>query len=183
MSAPTPSVPELSRPVNVESLSDSAEVCLEINADAGERANLARRFGLVQLESLMASVILCRTAADDVSLSGSLKAAVVQTCVVTLEPVRSTIEARISRVFSPRATPEALDETFIDPEGEEPPEFLAGDVVDAGEVVAETLGLEIDPFPRLPGAVFTAAQVPPEAEENTAKLGPFAALAKLKERR
>ena len=186
MSTRTPPAPEFSRPVDVESLSATAPTRLDINADAKERANLARRFGLVQLDSLAATVSLERNVVGDVSLSGRLKAEVVQTCVVTLEPVHSTIEARFTRVFSAVAESggETFDEIFLAPEADDPPESLAGGIVDVGEVVAETLGLEIDPFPRAPGAVFAAgAAGPSEAEKYPEKSGPFAALAKLKERR
>lgn len=184
MTAHAPPAPEFSRPVDVESLSETAETRLDVNADAEERANLARRFGLDRLDSLAATVTLERNAAGDVSLSGRLEAEVVQTCVVTLEPVRATIEARFSRVLTERAEPDARDEIFIAPEADEPPEYFDGGFVDVGEVVAETLGLEIDPFPRAPGAVFAqAAPAPAAAGENAEKSGPFAALAKLKERR
>ena len=185
MTAHAPPAPEFSRPVDIESLSATAATRLDINADAEERANLARRFGLVRLDSLAATVTLERNVAGDVSLSGQLKAEVVQTCVVTLEPVRSAIEAQFARVFTPAAEAgaETPDEIFLAPEGDEPPEYLAGSFVDVGEVVAETLGLEIDPFPRAPGAVFAgAAAAPTEADKNPEKSGPFAALAKLKER-
>ncbi|MEK7246115.1 MAG: DUF177 domain-containing protein, partial [Pseudomonadota bacterium] len=150
------------------------------------RANLARRFGLAQLDSLAATVSLARNVTGDVSLSGRFKAEVVQACVVTLEPVRTTIEARFVRFYSPSApsSAETLDEIFVDPEADEPPESLDGGFVDVGEVVAEALGLEIDPFPRAPGAVFAAASPePPEAAINLEKSGPFAVLAKLKQRR
>ena len=185
MPAHAPPAPEFSRPVDIESLSEAAVTRLDINADAEERTNLAHRFGLVQLDSLAATISLERNVAGDVSLSGQLKAEVVQTCVVSLEPVRSKIEARFARIFSPAAElgAETPDEIFIAPEGDEPPEYLAGGYVDVGEVVAETLGLEIEPFPRAPGAVFAASAAPSEAEKNPEKSGPFAALAKLKERR
>ncbi len=185
MTVHAPLVPEFSRPLNVDSIGATA-THLELRADAGERANLARRFDLLRLDSLAATVHLERSEAGNVLLSGQLKAEVVQTCVVTLEPVRATIDARFTRVFarSPRADEEISDEIFLDPEADEPPEHLEGDIVDVGEVVAETLGLEIDPFPRAPGAVFAQATATPTGTEKHPEIsGPFAALAKLKERR
>jgi uncharacterized metal-binding protein YceD (DUF177 family) len=186
MPAHAPPAPEFSRPVDVESLGAPAATRLDIHAAAGERANLARRFGLVQLDSLAATVSLARNLAGDISLSGQFKAEVVQTCVVTLEPVRAMIEARFARVFSPSAQSgaETFDEIFLDPEADEPLEPLEGGFVDVGEVVAEALGLEIDPFPRAPGAVFAAGSPEPsEAAKNPEKSGPFAVLAKLRQRR
>lgn len=186
MPAHAPPAPEFSRPVDVETLGAPAATHFDIRANPEECANLARRFGLDQLDSLAASVSVARNLAGDVGLSGQFKAEVVQTCVVTLEPVRATIEARFARVFSPSAQSgtEPFDEIFLDPEADEPPEPLEGGVVDVGEVVAEALGLEIDPFPRAPGAVFAGAPPEPsEAAKNPEKSGPFAVLAKLKQRR
>ena len=177
--------PEFSRPIDVESLGDSP-IRLDIHADADERANLARRFGLVEVQSLSASVTLERDATGDVRLSGRLKAEIVQTCVVSLEPVRSTIDARFDRVFSSTAETgaDSAEEVFLAPDDDELVEPLSGGIVDAGEAVAETLGLEIDPFPRAPGAIFTGAETgSSDKAEDIEKSGPFAALAKLKTRR
>jgi uncharacterized metal-binding protein YceD (DUF177 family) len=185
MTAQDPPVPEFSRPVDVESLGE-APVRLDIHADAEERAKLARRFGLIELQSLSANVALERDAAGDIRLSGRLRAEVVQTCVVSLEPVRSSIDARFDRVYSPTAESgsENSEEIFLAPEDDEPAEWLAGGVVDVGEAVAETLGLEIDPFPRAPGAVFAGAETGrSDRAEDIDNTGPFAALAKLKTRR
>ena len=49
------------------------------------------------------------------------------------------------------------------------------DVIDLGDYVVEHLALEIDPFPRRPGAVFEAPEPLPETS-------PFAALKALKPR-
>jgi hypothetical protein len=51
---------------------------------------------------------------------------------------------------------------------------LDSDAIDLAEYVVEHLALEIDPFPRKPGATFDYA---PPAEETS----PFAALKKLQE--
>ena len=187
MPAHAPPAPEFSRPIDVEALGAPAATHFDIRANPEERANLARRFGLAQLGSLVATVSLARNVTGDISLSGRFKAEVVQACVVTLEPVPATIEARFARFYSPSAPSgvETLDEVFLDPEADdEPPEPLDGGFVDVGEVVAEALGLEIDPFPRAPGAVFAAAAPEPsETAKNPEKSGPFAVLAKLKQRR
>lgn len=179
-----PPPPELSRPVMVDSLAVDRDSVFDIHSSAEERALLARRFDLVALESLSAGVAATRTEAGEMRLSGRLKAVVVQTCVVTLEPVRSTIEADFDRVFSPRATLEEKEDVFLALEGEDPPEPLEGGTVDAGEVVAETLGLALNPFPRAPGATLPAgAATTGETGDTPEKSGPFAVLAKLKERR
>jgi hypothetical protein len=64
--------------------------------------------------------------------------------------------------------------TVLSPDGTpEPPESLVGGIVDLGAVATEFLLLGIDPYPRKPGAVFTA----PAAE--SASEHPFAALSAL----
>jgi uncharacterized metal-binding protein YceD (DUF177 family) len=185
MTAKTHSIPEFSRPVDVETLGD-VPVRLDIHADAEERAALARRFGLVDLASLSAHVSLERDAAGDVRLSGRLVADIAQTCVVSLETLRTTIDAPIERAFSPTAEPDAGgdEEVFLAPEDDEPADHYADGSIDVGEAVAEALGLEIDPFPRAPGAVFRGAEATPaDMPQDVEKTGPFAALAKLKTRR
>lgn len=179
-----PPPPELSRPIMVDSLGIDRDSVFDIHSGAEERALLARRFDLVALESLSAGVAATRTEAGEMRLSGRLKAVAVQACVVTLEPVRSTIEADFNRVFSPRATLGEKEYDFLAFEGEDPPEPLEGGTVDAGEVVAETLALALNPFPRAPGASLpTGAETTGKTGGAPEKSGPFAVLAKLKERR
>ncbi len=184
MSEKRPPNPEFSRPIAVDSLSEGREFVLEIHAGVEERAALARRFDLVSLDSLTATVGATRTAGGDVRMAGRLKADVVQTCVVTLEPVPAAIETEFARLFSPAATIEAREEIVLAPEDDEPPEPLTGGAMDAGEVVAETLGLALDPFPRAPGAALPSLAADSGEKENIPeKSGAFAALAKLKEQR
>ena len=178
-------MPELSRPIAIDSLGEGREFVLEIHANAQERAALARRFGLVALDKLAAAVSATRTARGDVRLAGRLQADAVQTCVVTLDPVPAAIDTEFVRLFSPAATLDAREEIVLAPnDDDEPPEPLVGETVDAGEIAAETLGLALDPFPRAPGATLPPLAADPDEKENIPeKSGAFAALAKLKERR
>ena len=184
MSTPPSPVPELSRPVALDSLGEDRETVFEIHPGDEERAALARRFGLVALPSLNATVSATRTAEGDVRLSGRLKAEAVQTCVVTLDPVPAVIDTEFTRLFSPKASWDNREEIVLAPGDEDPPDPLVGETVDAGEVAAETLGLALDPFPRIPGAKLPVLTTDEDKEGNYPdKSGAFAALAKLKERR
>ena len=60
------------------------------------------------------------------------------------------------------------------------PEFLEGDEIDIGEVVAEHLGLNLDPYPRRPGVVFSAQDDTAEDEVDPDSASPFAVLRELK---
>ena len=64
----------------------------------------------------------------------------------------------------------------IDIDAEDPPDVLESDQVDLGAYVIEHVSLDIDPYPRKPGAEFA----PPEDE--AAKVTPFDALAPLSDR-
>ena len=164
--APEPA-PELPRPVAVGDL-DRAPRRVAIAATAEERAALARRLDLEAVEALSAALTLRRVAGPGVArvrVEGSLDAAVVQRCVVSMEPVPATCAARFVALFAPRALVEATPE---DPAGHDlgvlgadddtdPVEPYDGDVIDLGELVAQHLSLALDPFPRAPGAALAAA--------------------------
>jgi uncharacterized metal-binding protein YceD (DUF177 family) len=169
--------PEFSRPVPVAELKPGPNA-LAIEANATERAALATRLGLDALKLLQADVVLTSLAGGHtVRLDAKLTAQVEQTCVVTLEPVASTIEGKFQRVFEAAAATPAAREVELDLEGEYPDPIVGG-VIDVGETVAEQLALEIDPFPRASGATFAGFSTGPEREQRQK---PFAVLAKLKE--
>jgi uncharacterized metal-binding protein YceD (DUF177 family) len=167
--------PEFARPVAVDQLHDhGAEFAIEANP--AERAALAKRFGILAIDSLAATLHLKPFGRDMVRLAGHLKAEVHQACVVTLVDVRQNIDEPFERLYSPAAVAEddATGEIDLEVEGEEPADPLIGGIIDIGEAAAEHLALALDPYPRAPGAVFEA----PAGEG--AESGPFAALAKLK---
>jgi uncharacterized metal-binding protein YceD (DUF177 family) len=145
---------ELSHRFAVAQLPDDG-TAFRFAANAEERAALALRFGLIDLLSLD---VEGRIAAFDhgrrARAEGTVRARVVQTCVVTLEPVPATIEEPFVRTYAsvpPRPTG-APQETVVDLDAEDPPEPLVGGMVDIGEAIAETLGLALDPYPRAPEA-------------------------------
>lgn len=147
-------------------------------ADAATRKALAKAFDLVALDRFEADLDLSGWF-DGVRVDGRWSADIVQTCGVSLEDFPTTLHGE----FTVRAVPEGsrhaapkVEEVELDLEAEEPPDVLEADEVDIGGYVAEHLALEIDPFPRKPGAVFEA----PPAEAETS---PFAALLNLKDRK
>jgi uncharacterized metal-binding protein YceD (DUF177 family) len=164
--------PEFSRVASIARLTGTARHRLAANAE--ERARLARRFGLVELPRFEADVELCRLAGGRIRLHAVLHADVVQSCVVTLEPVAGTVEDEFTLIFASDA-PEAIEDVLVSGD-EEVVEPLVGDAIDIGEAVAQELSLALDPFPRAADAA-PLADVP-EAEEI--KESPFAALAKLR---
>jgi hypothetical protein len=167
--------PAFSRPVDVSGLG-TGERIVEIKADADEREALAGRFGLADLACLSASVSISRVRSPGmVCLHARLVADVVQSCVVTLEPVPAHIEDRFELLFAPVETPAAQSEVVVDVLGEDPPEPLVDNIIDAGEIVAEYLALALDSYPRAPDALFEGV-TGSEGALDARPQGPFARL-------
>ncbi|TAN55889.1 MAG: DUF177 domain-containing protein [Magnetospirillum sp.] len=170
---------EFSRPVRVERLG-AAGSDFEIEANEAERRALAERFGLVELSSLSARLRLTLLSGGLVRLSGRLSAEVVQSCVVTLQPVAASLDAAVELTYGPDDA-DGDGEIELTFEGDDPPDAIVDGTIDMGEAVAEQLALELNPFPRAPGAVFEA---PAEAPDTAAeRRNPFAALAGLREKK
>lgn len=182
--------PEFSRPVTIADLG-SGEMTLEIEAGDEERTALAARLGLLSLDVLKAKAVLKvvaggtlagGTLADGtlVRLTADLEAEVVQSCVLTLEPVRSGLAASFSRLYGPGAA-EGGGAVSVDVGAEDPPEPVVDGTMDIGKAVTEQLCLELDPFPRATGAVFDGfSSTSGDAGGETDKEGPFAVLSRLK---
>ncbi|MEK9644673.1 MAG: DUF177 domain-containing protein [Alphaproteobacteria bacterium] len=173
---------EFSHVVDLEDLpEEGTEIAL--SADSDERAALAARFGLLSIDRMEARLSLTWLEPEEVlSMTGELTAAVVQTCVVSLEPVPAEISASIDVVFA-RDTDRSSE--FVAPEEAEP---LEGETLDVGEFVAEELSLCLDPYPRHPDLDPSSVELGPGAslsteEESAAesrKNSPFQVLADLK---
>lgn len=176
---------ELTRLFALDDL-DRGGVTLEVSADADELEALARRFDLIAVGSLAATVTLKRGKADTwIHVRGHITADVVQSCVITLEPVAYHVDGAIEIDYStePGSAWVARDmapDADVAPGDDDQPEFLEGDEIDIGEVVAEHLGLNLDPYPRRPGVVFSAPDGATEDEDDPDSASPFAVLRELK---
>lgn len=145
--------PELSRPIGLDVGPDPRRA-VEVVADTGERAALARRFELLALPSLAATLAIERTRGGrTVLVRGRIVARATQTCVVSLDPVETELDVPIERCFAPEAGPFdcATADPLVDPEALDV-EPLEGQILDLGEVVAEELGLALDSYPHKAGA-------------------------------
>jgi uncharacterized metal-binding protein YceD (DUF177 family) len=164
---------EFSRMVDVRFI-DAKPMRLE--ADAAERAALAKRFGIVAIDRLAAEVVL-EPARQGVAASGRLEADIVQSCAVSAEDVPVKLREDLNLRFVPdRPLPRPDEEVELDAEDLDEIEFT-GNRFDLGEAVAQTLALAIDPFLEGPGA--------DEFRRTSGYIGgerssPFAALDKLK---
>ena len=180
------SASEFSRPVVIEPWPDGG-VDVALSADPAERRALARRFDLLELEALRATGRLERHAASgEIRFEGWLEAALVQECVLSLEPVPATLREPIERRWRPVEGPLAPAGPEIWRPDDDEVELVTGRTIDLGEMVAEELALALDPYPRAADALALVSErlgpnislggsEPPET--------PLAALAQLQQRR
>jgi len=151
-------------------------VTLELEADGAVRQAIARELGLDRLDSLTARVTASAWL-DGAQIDGRLNARMTLICSLSGEPfedeLSSSFHLRAVPAGSPAAPVTDSEEIDLDPEGEDPPDVLETDRIDLAAYVVEHLTLEIDPFPRKPGAVFT----PPQDE---GPISPFAVLAEFR---
>lgn len=147
-------------------------ISLGLEPDEAERAAIARTLKLEGLPSLRADLTV-KPWMDGVQVTGQFRAVVEQVCGVTLDPFEQVVQGEIDVLAVPPGSPHAPQgeggEVDLDPDGPEPPDVLDGDLVDVAGYVVEHLALELDPFPRKPGATF---DYQPPADESS----PFAAL-------
>jgi uncharacterized metal-binding protein YceD (DUF177 family) len=161
-------------PVRLDEIPETG-LHLDLEADAPTRAAVAAAAAVNEVPRLAASFDLARHGREGMHVVGTVFAQVLQTCVVTLDPVENQIEEGIDIVFAaPTALGPAANEVNLGAEAVEPPETLIDGVVDLGAVATEFLMLAIDPYPRKPGAVF---EPPQNADAGS---HPFAALAALR---
>ncbi len=171
---------ELSRLYRLDSL-DSGPRAVAIEAGPAEREALARRFGLVALDSLAAEAEL-RRSGEAVTAVGRLRALVTQSCVASAEPVEAEVAEDFRVEFRPLPADARPEEEEVElGEGELDVVFYEGGAVDLGEAVAQSLLLGLDPYPRSPAAEAALREAGVRSEEEARiEASPFAALAALK---
>src|SRR5664279_1844638 len=178
-SAPSKTEPALdgggdfSRVLAVYSVPDTG-LDIAVRASETECAALAQADGLVAVHDLEASFDVRKQSRTRFKVVGSLRARVTQTCIVSLEPFETLINADIDVDFvaSSRPTGQASDPAaFLG--GEESPDPIIDGKIDLGALAAEFLILNLDVYPRKPGVAFEGAEVGGDSPEAKS---PFAVL-------
>ncbi|MDQ0454075.1 YceD family protein [Rhizobium paknamense] len=168
-----------SYPVKVGHISANP-VQVHVEANEAERQGLAKLWRVLAVKSLKADLKISRWKRDGVRIKGTVEAEIEQACVVTLEPVASSIREDLEQVYVPegsklsRLMTEGQGEMVLDPDGPDLPESFSGDSIDAGVLVSEFAALAIDPYPRKPGVEFSGHSEDTGAE--VIRPSPFAVL-------
>lgn len=145
--------------------------------DEAVRATLAKELLLDSLPALVADLRV-RPWLDGAEITGRFTATVGQICGISLDPFEQQLTGEVALQMVPAGSPNAYGESeggelALDLESPDPPDVLEGDEIDLAHILVEHLALEIDPFPRKPGAEFN--YTPDTPEES-----PFAVLKALK---
>ena len=166
---------EFARPQRIDTIGGEPRA-VEIEADAQERAALAKRFDLIGIDRLTGSFTIRRDAAGIV-VEGRVAAAVTQACSITGDPLPATVDEPVALRFVPEGDA-GQDEIEL---GDSDIDVIPydGGAIDLGEVAAETMALALDPFPRGPNAEAKLKEAGVLSEEQA---GPFGALAALKDK-
>ena len=152
----------------------------EREAAPDELARVARALDLIGCASLRTAYTIAPTAGGRFRLSGHLRAEISQACVVTLEPVDSTIEEGFDVTFWPEEDVPAPHGGEVDLDEEADPEPIVAGQIDVGRVVFECLAASVDPFPRKPDATLDRSTSQPTVGGASKPESPFAILANVK---
>ncbi|HEX4764676.1 MAG TPA: DUF177 domain-containing protein [Lichenihabitans sp.] len=161
---------------------------VSLSADAAECRTLADVNGLVRIESLQADMELRREGRTGIHVTGTVRARITQTCVVTLDDFVTDLAEPVDVHFLPEreaaaraaeAARLAASPSDAGRVADDLPDAMVDGKIDLASVMAEFLALGLDPYPRKPGAAFV--ELAPAAGEP--EVSPFAALARLKSER
>jgi hypothetical protein len=152
-----------------------------IEADAQQRSRLAAALQIPAVDELQAELVVRPVLGGAYAVRGILRASVVQTDVVSLEPVAQELVEDIDVTLmraedagpSHRGKIEPIDAAEL-----EGPDLFHHGRIDLGAIMREHLALGLDPYPRAPGSEF-----PGHIEDDTGSdPSPFAVLGALKGR-
>jgi uncharacterized metal-binding protein YceD (DUF177 family) len=156
-------IPEFSRPLELARV--PAKGCHEhIAANTKECTALAKRMDVPAIHTCAAKLHVTPWRGGGLKVTGQLTADLDQTSVISLEAFRSSVTFDVERYF---LSGKVAEDDDADP--------IEGGAIDLGEIVAETMGLELDPYPRRADEAFTGFETDTALEE---KVSPFAALVK-----
>ena len=143
-----------------------------VEADLQARQRLAGSLGIPEIGALSAELEVRPMRSGAFAVRGSLSASVVQTDVVTLDPVAQDVTEAIDLTLVAAERPRDASP----PGGGEEPDTFSNGRIDLGAIMSEHLALGLDPYPRAPDTNF-ASYV---EDDPTGNASPFAVLAGLK---
>ena len=154
------------------------EVEYEFNLVCSKDAlrELPKRLNVIEAKKASFNGHLKLQVANQIVLCGTVKAKLIQPCSLTLEPVVTTINEKISRTFfiGPNEKKPIKKSVFELTEKSFDNDIIL-DEINLGEVLMETISLETPDYPKKSGASISLAPTESIDREN-----PFSILSKLK---
>lgn len=172
--------PPLARTLRIDEVKDGEERLIEVNG--AEREAIASLLDLIALDRLSFAFLVHRRGQGRLALQGTLSASMTQTCVVSLDPVASTLEGPVEIEFWPLHLITDRAETVAEAASHGPlgwPEPIVDNKIDLGPVIYETLAIALDPYPKREGVSFQWSEGSAEANAEPTQ-SPFAVLKRLK---
>jgi uncharacterized metal-binding protein YceD (DUF177 family) len=164
-----------SRVVRVDHLPREGQV-VTIEANPAEREELASFYRLPNIAALTATLRLEPWGRGGARVTGAVHGELTQLCIVSVEPLRATVDEDVDVRFAPpkaaerKSSTEEDAQTFSLDDEDEPDPVIDGKI-DLGALVAEFFALGLDPYPRKPGALLDE-----EGTSSEPAFSPFAAL-------
>ena len=152
-------------------------------ADEAQRAAIAEAADVIGVDAFRAEMEVKPWSGAGFHVTGRVTGRLRQACVVSLEPVETTVDETVDLKLVP---PEDLEKYEVKPDesGEidlvafaDQPDPIEDGVIDLGALAVEYFILGLEPYPRKEGASFDA--VGAGVDEGREKSSPFAALARL----
>ncbi len=177
--------PEFSRPVEIDKIGKDG-IVEDIVAEPDELTALAERMNLPAIRELKAHLELAPWKKGRIRVRGHFSAVVDQECVRTLDVFTSEIGESVDRIYiKPEfvTAGEMKESADFDAEAPDAPDVIVDEVIDIGELVAESLALALDPWPKKPGTTWVdyhSGEEEGDRGQDDGRKSPFAALEKLR---
>ncbi|UTW54113.1 DUF177 domain-containing protein [Kordiimonas sp. SCSIO 12610] len=173
---------DFSHSLNVSELSSDGRD-YKLVADQVVFDEVKERFDIVDITMFEALItIQDQGKHNGVWVTGHIKAALTQKCIVSLEDVHEDIDEAFELLLVNEATVERFDndEAYLDPEIPDY-DLLEGDTLSPGEVAIQTLSILMNPYPRKDGAEIDLGNASGISlnEEEIKRPNPFAVLGEL----
>lgn len=183
LSRQAPDNPDFARVLEVKALPETGDFAFDITPEPAEAEALARLMGARSLRKMRFQGRLSPLSGSGWGLEGKLGATVVQTCVVSLEPVTTRVDTSVRRRFLPNhalaAAAAAGVVVSLDEDDEVEP---LGPRIDLGLVATEALALALPDYPRKADAELSSASGGDGAADDEPAPRPFASLAALRDK-
>lgn len=168
--------------LTVAELSQSKANKIDIRFDPETEATAAAELKIPGLGNVSLQGSVSAMGADNWEMTADLGFSAVQNCVVTLNPVKTRVDAPLRRVFTADYI-EPEPDSVVEMEQDEDLEPLTPEI-DLYAIILEGIALNLPPYPRaddasLENSVFAGPGVTPMTDDDAK---PFASLAALKDK-